>query len=183
MTASTATALTPGTWAIDTVHSTLGFSVRHMMVSKIRGRFTDFSGSLVIGEDGSASATAEIRVDSVNTDNPQRDAHLRTKDFFSAEDFPLATFKSTGFRVEGEDFKVDGEFSIAGVTKPVTLDVEFLGVNPGMGQGPVAGFEASTVINRRDFGITIDMPLADGGAVIGDKITLNLGIEVVQQQG
>lgn len=181
MTAST-TALSAGTWNIDAVHSTLGFAVRHMMVSKIRGRFTDFSGKLVIGEDGSASAEAEIRVDSVSTDNPQRDAHLRTADFFNAENFPLATFKSTGFRVNGEDFQVDGEFSINGVTKPVTLDVEFLGVNPGMGQGPVAGFEAKTVINRRDFGITIDMPLADGGAVIGDKITLTLGIEVVQQQ-
>lgn len=76
---------------------------------------------------------------------------------------------------------VDGEFSIAGVTRPVSLEVEFLGVNPGQGQGPVAGFEAKTVINRRDFGITIDMPLADGGAVIGDKITLTLGIEVALQ--
>ncbi|WP_306358038.1 MULTISPECIES: YceI family protein [unclassified Nocardia] len=180
MTAST-TALTAGTWTIDAAHSTLGFAVRHLMVSKVRGRFTDFSGQLVIGEDGTASAEAEIRVDSVTTDNPQRDAHLRTADFFNAENFPLATFKSTGFRVNGEDFEVDGEFSIAGVTKPVTLEVEFLGVNPGMGQGPVAGFEAKTVINRRDWGITIDMPLADGGAVIGDKITLTLGIEVVQQ--
>lgn len=177
MTTSTTT-LTPGTWTIDAVHSTLGFAVRHLMVSKVRGRFTDFSGKLVIGEDGTASAEAEIRVDSVTTDNPQRDAHLRTADFFNAENFPLATFKSTGFRVNGEDFEVDGEFSVAGVTKPVTLEVEFLGVNPGMGQGPVAGFEAKTVINRRDFGITIDMPLADGGAVIGDKITLTLGIEV-----
>ncbi|MBF6182848.1 Uncharacterized conserved protein [Nocardia otitidiscaviarum] len=180
MTAST-TALTAGTWTIDAAHSTLGFAVRHLMVSKVRGRFTDFSGQLVIGEDGTASAEAEIRVDSVTTDNPQRDAHLRTADFFNAENFPLATFKSTGFRVNGEDFEVDGEFSIAGVTKPITLEVEFLGVNPGMGQGPVAGFEAKTVINRRDWGITIDMPLADGGAVIGDKITLTLGIEVVQQ--
>ncbi|MFI6867437.1 YceI family protein [Nocardia sp. NPDC050406] len=179
---TTATTLTPGTWTIDTAHSTLGFAVRHLMVSKIRGRFTDFSGRLVIGEDGSASAEAEIRVDSVATDNPQRDAHLRTADFFNAESFPTATFKSTEFRVKGEDFEVDGEFTIAGVTKPVTLQVEFLGVNPGMGQGPVAGFEATTVINRRDFGITIDMPLADGGAVIGDKIALTLGIEVVQQQ-
>ncbi|MBF6133014.1 YceI family protein [Nocardia otitidiscaviarum] len=180
MTAST-TALTAGTWTIDAAHSTLGFAVRHLMVSKVRGRFTDFSGQLVIGEDGTASAEAEIRVDSVTTDNPQRDAHLRTADFFDAENFPLATFKSTGFRVNGEDFEVDGEFSIAGVTKPITLEVEFLGVNPGMGQGPVAGFEAKTVINRRDWGITIDMPLADGGTVIGDKITLTLGIEVVQQ--
>jgi polyisoprenoid-binding protein YceI len=178
MSTSTANALTAGTWAIDPTHSTLGFTVRHLMVSKIRGRFADFSGKLVINEDGTAQADAEIRVDSVTTDNEQRDGHLRTADFFHAEEFPVATFKSTGFRVNGEDFVVDGDFTIRGVTKPVSLDVEFLGVNPGMGQGPVAGFEAKTVINRRDFGITIDMPLADGGAVIGDKITLNLEIEV-----
>ncbi|MGY2010906.1 YceI family protein [Nocardia gipuzkoensis] len=178
MSTGTTNALTAGTWAIDPAHSTLGFSVRHLMVSKVRGRFTDFSGKLVIGEDGSASAEAEIRVDSVTTDNEQRDAHLRTADFFQAEQFPVATFKSTGFRVNGDDFVVDGEFTIRGVTKPVSLEVEFLGVNPGMGHGPVAGFEAKTVINRRDFGITIDMPLPDGGAVIGDKITLTLEVEV-----
>ncbi|MBF6224295.1 YceI family protein [Nocardia abscessus] len=178
MSTGTTNALTAGTWAIDPAHSTLGFSVRHLMVSKVRGRFTDFSGKLVIGEDGSASAEAEIRVDSVTTDNEQRDAHLRTADFFQAEQFPVATFKSTGFRLNGEDFVVDGEFTIRGVTKPVSLEVEFLGANPGMGHGPVAGFEAKTVINRRDFGITIDMPLPDGGAVIGDKITLTLEVEV-----
>ncbi|MGY5309069.1 YceI family protein [Nocardia gipuzkoensis] len=181
MSTGTTNALTAGTWAIDPAHSTLGFSVRHLMVSKVRGRFTDFSGKLVIGEDGSASAEAEIRVDSVTTDHEQRDAHLRTADFFQAEQFPVATFKSTGFRVNGDDFVVDGEFTIRGVTKPVSLEVEFLGVNPGMGHGPVAGFEAKTVINRRDFGITIDMPLPDGGAVIGDKITLTLEVEVGQQ--
>ncbi|WP_406236813.1 YceI family protein [Nocardia sp. NBC_01009] len=178
MTTNTANALTAGTWAIDAAHSTLGFSVRHLMVSKVRGRFADFSGKLVINEDGTAQADAEIRVDSVTTDNEQRDGHLRTADFFHAAEFPVATFSSTGFRVNGNGFVVDGNFTIRGVTKPVTLDVEFLGVNPGMGNGPVAGFEAKTVINRRDFGITIDMPLPDGGAVIGDKITLTLEIEV-----
>ncbi|WP_225728518.1 MULTISPECIES: YceI family protein [unclassified Nocardia] len=181
MSTDTTNKLTAGTWVIDPAHSTLGFSVRHLMVSKIRGRFTDFSGKLVIGEDGSATAEAEIRVDSVTTDNEQRDAHLRTADFFHVEEFPVATFKSTGFRVNGAEFEVDGEFTIHGVTKPVTLQVEFLGVNPGMGHGPVAGFEAKTVLNRRDFGITIDMPLPDGGAVIGEKINLSLEVELGQQ--
>lgn len=178
MSTTAAKDLTAGTWVIDPAHSTLGFTVRHLMVSKVRGRFADFSGKLVINEDGTASAEAEIQVDSVTTDNEQRDAHLRTADFFHAADFPVATFKSTGFRVNGEDFVVDGEFTIRGTTRPVSLDVEFHGVNAGMGQGPVAGFEAKTVINRRDFGISIDMPLPDGGAVIGDKITLTLEIEV-----
>ncbi|MFC4126210.1 YceI family protein [Nocardia rhizosphaerae] len=181
MTTALTNGLTAGTWTIDAAHSTVGFSVRHLMVSKVRGRFTDFDGALVIDEDGSASANAEIRVDSLTTDNAQRDGHLRTADFFHAEQFPVMTFKSTGFRGEGNDFVVDGEFTVRGNTKPVSLEVEFLGVNPGMGNGPVAGFEAKTVVSRRDFGLDIDMPLPDGGAVIGDKITLTLEIEVVLQ--
>ncbi|WP_280306369.1 YceI family protein [Nocardia neocaledoniensis] len=181
MTTALTNGLTAGTWAIDPTHSTVGFSVRHLMVSKVRGRFTDFDGALVIGEDGTASATAEIRVDSLTTDNAQRDGHLRTADFFHAEQFPVMTFKSTAFRGEGNDFVVDGEFTVRGNTKPVTLEVEFLGVNAGMGNGPVAGFEAKTVVSRRDFGLDIDMPLPDGGAVIGDKITLTLEIEAVLQ--
>src|SRR5690606_13554403 len=131
--------------------------------------------------DGSAAAHAEIRVDSLTTDNAQRDGHLRTADFFHAEQFPVMTFKSTGFRGEGSDFVVDGEFTVRGNTKPVSLEVEFLGVNPGMGNGPVAGFEAKTVVSRREFGLDIDMPLPDGGTVIGDKITLTLEIEVALQ--
>ncbi|WP_067855544.1 YceI family protein [Nocardia shimofusensis] len=179
---TTAKGLTAGTWVIDPAHSTVGFSVRHLMVSKVRGRFSDFDGKLVIGEDGSASAEAAIRVNSLTTDNEQRDAHLRSADFFHAEDFPEMTFVSTGFRVDGEDFVVDGELTILGKPEPVSLKVEFLGVNPGMGHGPVAGFEASTTVSRREFGLDIDMPLPDGGVVIGDKITLTLEIEVTQQQ-
>ncbi|MQY23179.1 YceI family protein [Nocardia macrotermitis] len=178
MTAGTSHALAAGTWVIDPAHSQLGFTVRHLMVSKVRGRFSDFSGKLVVGEDGAARAEAQIQVSSVTTDNEQRDAHLRTADFFKAEEFPLATFATSEFRIEPGEFDVAGEFTIRGVTKPITLAVEFLGSNPGMGAGPVAGFEAKTVINRRDFDITIDMPLPEGGAVIGDKITLTLEIEV-----
>jgi polyisoprenoid-binding protein YceI len=175
---STPNGLTPGTWVIDPAHSTLGFSVRHLMVSKVRGRFSDFSGELVVNEDGTAQATAQIQVASVTTDNEQRDGHLRTADFFHAEEFPVATFTSTGFRPDGEDFVVDGDFTIRGKTKPVSLKVEFLGVDPGMGNGPVAGFEATTTINRRDFDITIDMPLEGGRVVIGDKVELNLAVEL-----
>lgn len=181
MTTGIANGLTAGTWVIDPAHSSVGFAVRHLMVSKVRGRFTDFDGKLVIGEDGTASAEAEIRVNSLTTDNEQRDAHLRTADFFHAEQFPVLTFKSTGFRVSGDDFVVDGDFTVRGNTKPVSLEVEFLGVNPGMGQGTVAGFEAKTVVSRKEFGLDIDMPLPDGGTVIGDKITLSLEIEVVRQ--
>ena len=170
--------LTPGTWVVDPAHTTVAFSVRHLMVSKVRGRFTDFSGQVVVAEDGTATTEAQVQVDSITTDNAQRDGHLKTGDFFDAENFPAATFKSTGARVDGGDFKLDGDLTIRGNTKPVTLDVEFQGQNPGMGNGQVAGFEAKTVINRKDFGVSLDMPLEGGGTVVGDKITLTIEVEV-----
>ncbi|GAA4480697.1 YceI family protein [Rhodococcus olei] len=177
---TTATALptlTAGTWAIDPTHSTVGFSVRHLMVSKVRGRFQEFTGAITVAEDGTPSVEAQIQVASITTDNEQRDGHLKTADFFDAEQFPTATFVSTGVRGKGDDFVVVGDFTLHGVTKQVELAMEFNGVNPGLGHGPVAGFEASTVINRKDFGISIDMPLEGGGAVVGDKITITLEIE------
>ena len=169
--------LTAGTWAIDATHSTVGFSVRHLVVSKVRGRFQNFSGAITVAEDGTPSVNAEIDVTSITTDNEQRDGHLKTADFFEVEKYPTATFKSTSVKADGGDFVVTGDFTLHGVTKSIDLKLEFNGVNPGMGNGPVAGFEASTTINRKDFGISIDMPLEGGGAVVGDKITLNLEIE------
>ena len=169
--------LTAGTWAIDPVHSNVGFTVRHLVVSKVRGSFENFSGAITVAEDGTASVNAEIDVKSINTKNADRDAHVRSADFFDAEQFPVATFTSTDVRADGDDYIVTGDFTLHGVTRPVDLKLEFNGVNPGMGQGPVAGFEATTVINRKDFGISIEMPLEGGGAVVGDKITITLEIE------
>ncbi|MEZ5152813.1 YceI family protein [Rhodococcus zopfii] len=176
-TSTTFPGLTAGTWAIDSVHSTVGFTVRHLVVSKVRGSFENFSGAVTVAEDGTAAVSAEIAVDSIDTKNSDRDAHIKSADFFDAEQFPTASFTSTGVRSTGKGYVVDGEFTLHGVTKPVELELEFNGVNPGMGNGPVAGFEATTVINRKDFGISIDMPLEGGGAVVGDKITINLEIE------
>jgi polyisoprenoid-binding protein YceI len=181
MTAAVATDLTAGTWAIDPVHSSIGFSVRHLVVSKVRGTFGNFSGAITVAEDGTPSVTAEIAVDSVNTGNEQRDAHLKAADFFDVENHPTATFVSTGVRQDGSDYVLDGDFTLKGVTKPIQLKLEYNGVNPGMGHGEVAGFEASVVINRKDFGIDIDMPLETGGAVVGDKITITLEIEALKQ--
>ncbi len=179
---SVANALLPtGTWAIDSVHSTVGFSVRHLMVSKVRGVFDTFSGEVTVAEDGSPSVSAEIAIDSVNTRNEQRDAHLKSTDFFDAEKFPVATFVSTGVRNDGDNYVVDGDFTLKGITRRVSLNLEFNGVNPGMGHGEVAGFEASVVLNRKDFGIDIDMPLETGGAVVGDKVTITLEIEALRQ--
>jgi polyisoprenoid-binding protein YceI len=179
--ATATTQLSAGTWAIDPVHSSIGFSVRHLMVSKVRGTFQNFSGAIVVAEDGTPSVTADIAVDSINTNNEQRDGHIKSADFFDVENHPTATFSSTGVRTNGDNYVVDGELTLKGVTKPVSLDLEFNGVNPGMGHGEVAGFEASVVLNRKDFGIDIDMPLETGGTVVGDKVTITLGIEALKQ--
>jgi polyisoprenoid-binding protein YceI len=182
MTVATGTTqLSAGTWAIDSVHSSIGFSVRHLMVSKVRGNFQNFGGAIVVAEDGTASVTAEIAVDSIYTNSEQRDGHIKSADFFDVENHPTATFRSTGVRPNGEKYVLDGEFTLKGITKPISLDLEFNGVNPGMGHGEVAGFEASVVLNRKDFGIKIDMPLETGGTVVGDKVTITLGIEALKQ--
>ncbi len=175
------TQLSAGIWAIDSVHSSIGFSVRHLMVSKVRGSFQNFSGTIVVAEDGTPSVTAEIAVDSINTNNEQRNAHIKSGDFFAADKYPTATFRSTGVRPNGKNYALDGDFTLKGVTKPVSLDLEFNGVNPGMGQGEVAGFEASVILNRKDFGIDIDMPLETGGTVVGDKVTITVEIEALKQ--
>ncbi|WP_072688975.1 YceI family protein [Rhodococcus marinonascens] len=182
---TTATAALPnlasGTWAIDPTHSSIGFSVRHLMVSKVRGTFNDFTGAITVTEDGIASVNAEIQVSSIDTKHADRDAHLASADYFGAEQFPTATFTSTAIRAQGDDYVVEGEFTLHGVTRPVALALAFNGVNPGMGHGAVAGFEATTEINRKDFGITVDMPLETGGVVVGDKISIILEIEASLQ--
>jgi polyisoprenoid-binding protein YceI len=181
MSAAVATELTAGTWAIDAVHSSIGFSVRHLMVSKVRGTFGTFSGAVVVAEDGTPSVSAEIVVDSVDTGNEQRDAHLKAPEFFDVANHPTASFRSTGLRADGDDYVLTGDFTLKGVTKPIELELEFNGVNPGMGHGEVAGFTASVVLNRKDFGIDIDMPLETGGAVVGDKVTITLELEALKQ--
>ncbi|OBI57683.1 YceI family protein [Mycobacterium sp. E796] len=181
MTATATTQVTSGTWAIDPVHSSVNFWVRHLMVSKVRGSFDNFSGAIAVAEDGTPSVHAEIAVDSVNTGNAQRDAHLKSTDFFDVDKYPVATFTSTSVEANGDSYVLRGDLTIKGITKPVALDLEFFGVNPGMGHGEVAGFEASVVLNRKDFGIDIDLPLETGGAVVGDKVTVTLEIEAIKQ--
>jgi polyisoprenoid-binding protein YceI len=180
-TAPSTTGLKAGTWTIDPVHSSIGFSVRHLMVSKVRGTFDKFSGAITVADDGAPSVTAEIAVDSVSTNNEQRDAHIKSADFFDVGEHPTATFTSNRVRDNGDRYVLDGDLTLKGVTKPVSLDLEFYGVNPGAGHGEVAGFEASVVLNRKDFGIDIDMPLETGGAVVGDKVTVTIEIEALKQ--
>jgi polyisoprenoid-binding protein YceI len=169
-----------GTWDIDPVHSEVGFSVRHMMVSKVRGRFTTFSGQLVTGADpADSSVTAEIDLSSINTGNEQRDAHIRSADFFEVETYPTMTYRSTGIRAEDGEYALDGELTLKGVTRRVPLALEVNGFGPDAYGGTRAGFTATGDINRRDFGVNFNAALETGGAVVADKVTLHLEIEAV----
>jgi polyisoprenoid-binding protein YceI len=173
--------LSAGTWAIDLVHSSINFSVRHLMVGKIHGRFDQFSGAITIAEDGTPSVTAEVDVNSIDTGNEQREAHIKAPDFFDVAQFPTATFVSTAVRVDGDDYVLDGDFTLKGVTAPVTMALVFNGVNPGVGRGEVAGFEASVVLSRKDFGVGPELPLDGGGTMLGDKIAITLALEALKQ--
>jgi polyisoprenoid-binding protein YceI len=170
----------PGTWTVDPVHSEVGFSVRHMMVSKVRGKFTNFSGEIVLGEDPFASsATAEIDLRSISTGNDQRDEHIRSADFFEVETYPTMTYRSTGARFSDGNYILDGELTLKGVTRSVPLVLELNGFGPDPFGGTRAGFTASGELNRRDFNVNFSAPMQNGGAVVGDKITLHLEIEAV----
>lgn len=174
---------TAGIWDIDAVHSEVGFSVRHMMVSKVRGRFGAFSGTLTTADDVPASAVeATIEMNSIDTNNAQRDGHLRTNDFFSIDEFPTMSYRSTAVRPDGSDYLVDGELTLRGVTKPVVLKLELNGFGPDAYGGTRAGFTGTTQINRKDFGVSLDMPMDGGGAVVGDKIDIHLEVEAVLRQ-
>jgi polyisoprenoid-binding protein YceI len=169
-----------GTWTIDPVHSDVSFTVRHMMVSKVRGKFHGVSGSIVLAENPLESqVTADVDLATIDTGNEQRDEHIRSADFFEVTSYPTLGFRSTGVRADGDDFVVTGDLDLHGVTKPVELRLEVNGFTKDPYGGTRAGFSATTQINRKDFGITIDMPMDGGGAVIGDKIQVHLEIEAI----
>ena len=173
-----------GTWAIDPVHSEVSFVVRHMMVSKVRGRFDTFEGTIVTAEDPLASSvTASGDLSSINTGQEQRDAHIRSADFFEVEKHTHMTLASTGIRAEGDHFLLDGDLTLKGVTKPVTFKLEVNGFGPDAYGGTRAGFSATTEINRHDFGVSFNGPIpgVPGGVAVSDKVTINLEAEGVLQ--
>ncbi len=172
-----------GTWDIDPVHSDVSFSVRHMMVSKVRGRLGAFTGEIVTAPQlTDSSVTATVDASSVDTNNAQRDGHLRSADFFAVDTFPTWTFRSTALREKGDGHVLEGEITIKGVTRPVSFALEVNGFGPDAYGGTRAGFSASTTINRNDFGVDIAMPLDGGGVVVSDKVQVNLEIEAVLRQ-
>jgi polyisoprenoid-binding protein YceI len=171
-----------GTWNIDPVHSEVGFSVRHMMVSKVRGRFGKFEGQIVTAENPlDSTVTATIDLSSIDTNDEGRDGHLRSADIFNVETHPHMTFTSTSIAPAGDGFAVEGDLTLHGVTKSVTLNLEPNGFGNDAWGGTRSGFSASTELSRKDFGIDFNMPLDGGGVVIGDKVTVTLEIEAILQ--
>ena len=171
-----------GTWTIDSSHSEVGFSVRHLAVAKVKGHFDSFEGTLTVGDDPLTSTVeATIDLSSINTRDKQRDEHLRSGDFFNVDASPKMTFRSTSVAPSGSDYKLVGELTIKDVTKSVELDLELNGVSPDPWGGTRIGFSATGEINRKDFGIDFNIPLDGGGFVIGDKIKLFLEVEAVLQ--
>ena len=173
----------PGTWTIDPSHSEVGFSIRHLMVSKVKGRFSEFSGTLVTGENPlDSSVEASIVLSSIDTGNADRDAHVRSADFLDVEQHTVMTYRSTGVRAEGDGYVLDGELSLRDVTRPLALHLEVNGFQGATPFGDTrAGFTATTEIDRADFGISFNAPLEGGGVVLGNKITITLEIEAVLQ--
>lgn len=169
-----------GTWTIDPAHSEVGFTVRHLMVSKVRGKFKAFGGELVTADDPQASSVrATIDLASIDTGNADRDAHVRSADFFDTESNHTMSFVSTGVRANGSDYVLDGELTIRDITKPVSLDLELGGFGPDPYGGTRSGFTASGDIKRSDFGIDFNAVLETGGVVLSDKVTLTLEIEAI----
>jgi polyisoprenoid-binding protein YceI len=147
-----------------------------MMVSKVRGQFKVFNGVITTGVNvENSEVVASVDATSIDTNNEQRDGHVKSADFFAVEQYPTWQFRSTAVRPDA----LEGELTIKGVTRPVTFDLEFTGFGPDAYGGTRAGFEATTVINRNDFGVDIAMPLETGGVVVGDKVTVTLDIEGV----
>ena len=172
-----------GTWTVDPVHSDVSFTIRHMMVSKVRGRFANFSGEIVTAPNPfESSVTAAIDLASIDTGNEQRDGHLRTSDFFAVDEHPTLTYRSTGVRAEGDHFVVDGEMTLRGVTRQVPLRLEVNGFGADAYGGTRAGFTATTEINRKDFGVNWNAPIEAGGFVLADKVSITLEIQAVLQQ-
>jgi len=174
-----------GTWAIDPSHSSVEFVVRHLVVTKVKGRFGTFEGTVTVDPTDPLGSSVDVtlQVASIDTRDEQRDAHLRSPDFFDSEQFPTITFRSSALRADGSDYEVDGDLTIKGVTKPVTLSLEYNGTSPDPWGGIRAGFSAETEINRRDFGLDFDVKLDTGGALVGEKIKILLEIEATLQQG
>jgi len=173
----------PGTWVLDPAHSEVTFTVRHMMISRVRGTFGVKSATLTAPANPlELELTASVDAASVDTKDEGRDNHLRSADFFDVERFPTFEFRSTGVRLDGGDFLVDGDLTIHGVTRPVTFEVEFNGFGTDPWGNYKAGASAKTVVNREEFGLTWNAALETGGVLVGKDVTIELDLQGSLQQ-
>lgn len=172
-----------GTWTIDPSHTRLGFVARHAMVTKVRGQFDEFSGTLVIDAANPTASTAAVTVQlaSVSTGSPDRDGHLLSADFFDVENNKEMTFVSTGVKQDGDEFVMTGDLTIKGVTRPVELELEPNGVATDPFGNIRAGFEGETEISRKDFGLTWNVALEAGGVLVSDKVKIQLDVSAIKQ--
>jgi len=178
------TVATQSTWAFDQAHSSVNFMVRHMVVSKVRGRFTKWDGTLAMDETNPVGGSVEVSIEagSIDTGVEQRDGHLRSPDFFDVAKFPTLTFKSTKVEAAGAGaLKVTGDLTMHGVTRPVVLDVEYSGSAKDPWGGVRAGFSARTTIDRKDFGLAYNQLLETGGVLVGETIEIAIEAEMVKQ--
>lgn len=172
-----------GDWAVDTTHSEVGFSVRHAMVTNVKGRFTEYDGKLHLDGTTPANSSAElvIKVASIDTNQAQRDEHLRTGDFFAADTYPEIRFRSTSTeRVNGDTYRMHGDLTIKDATRPVVLDLEYTGSATDAYGAERVGFEGKAVVDRTDFGLTYNAALETGGVLIGEKVKLSFDISAVK---
>jgi polyisoprenoid-binding protein YceI len=169
-----------GTYTVDAAHTEVGFVARHLVGTKVRGRFAEFSGTFTVAENPEDSTLeAEVKTASIHTNQSMRDDHLRTNDFLDAETYPTLTLKSTGLKkISDTEWKLSTDLTIRGVTKPVEFDLEFLGEGAAMQEGKtVVAFSAVAEIDRRDFGVTFNHSLLDGSVVVGNKVKIELEVE------
>lgn len=175
--------LAPGRWAVDANHSSIGFSIRHLGVSKVRGRFTRFDADVVIGETLEASSVnATVDMASIDTANPDRDAHVLSADIIDVATRPTMVFRSTQIRGDGVEYQVDGDLTIGDVTRPIVLAVELGGVENFPGGPRHAGFEATTEIRRKDFGIDVAMPPGVSAVALGDVVKVVLDLQLLEPE-
>jgi polyisoprenoid-binding protein YceI len=173
--------MTTQRWNIDTTHSAIQFTVRHMVVAKVRGRFTRWDGSIQFDEQDPAASSVEVTIDasSIETNEPKRDAHLRSADFFDVEKFKELTFRSKKVLLADSQLTVLGELTIHGVTREVVLEGEYVGTQKDPYGGTRVGFSAKTTINRKDYGLHWNVALEAGGVLVGDKVEIALDVEAV----
>lgn len=176
------TGLTTGTYTLDPTHSQANFTVRHAGISKVRGTLAITAGTIAVGDEvESSTVVADLDAASVNTGDTNRDNHLRSADFWDAENAPTWTFQSMAVTPAGNDFAISGDLTINGVTRPVQLDTEFTGAATDPFGNSRIGFEATTQISRKEFGLTWNAALEAGGVLVGDKITIALDLSAIRQ--